>query len=143
MDVRCERCLTVYEFDDSQVGESGVTVKCTQCGNLFKVKKRSVTGELPLGAIAARNAAYVPPAATPPPQRTQRGVPDSRKNEEDVGHAPTLSPAAAPHRPQATTPAKASALPTRPAPSPPRAQTPPSVPRQPMPQAPRQPAAPP
>lgn len=40
MDVRCEKCLTVYEFDDAKVGEQGVTVKCTQCGHLFKVKRR-------------------------------------------------------------------------------------------------------
>ena len=43
MDVRCEKCMTVYEFDDSKVGEQGVTVKCTQCGNLFKVKRRERT----------------------------------------------------------------------------------------------------
>jgi predicted Zn finger-like uncharacterized protein len=82
MDVRCEKCMTVYEFDDSQVGENGVTVKCTQCGNLFKVKRRSTTAEHAMGAHAARSPAYIPPAApTPPPQpqapqrTTQRGVP--------------------------------------------------------------------
>ena len=40
MDVRCEKCMTVYEFDDSQVGENGVTVKCTTCGHVFRVKKK-------------------------------------------------------------------------------------------------------
>ena len=40
MDVRCEKCMTVYEFDDSKVGEQGVTVKCTTCGHVFKVKKQ-------------------------------------------------------------------------------------------------------
>lgn len=39
MDVRCEKCLTVYEFEDAQVGPQGVTVKCTQCGNLFRVTR--------------------------------------------------------------------------------------------------------
>jgi predicted Zn finger-like uncharacterized protein len=71
MDVRCEKCTTVYEFDDSKVGEQGVTVKCTQCGNLFKVKRREVTSELPLSSLTARSAAYTPPARdrtpTPPP----------------------------------------------------------------------------
>ncbi|HEX9102194.1 MAG TPA: zinc-ribbon domain-containing protein, partial [Polyangia bacterium] len=71
MDVRCEKCMTVYEFDDSKVGEQGVTVKCTQCGNLFKVKRRERTQELAMGAAAARSPAYVPPAATvPSTQRT-------------------------------------------------------------------------
>jgi len=76
MDVRCEKCLTVYDFDESQVGASGVTVKCTQCGNLFKVKRRESTGELPLGAAIARgNATPRPPAAAPsapmPPSPSQ------------------------------------------------------------------------
>src|SRR5690348_3415299 len=40
MEVKCERCLTVYEFEDAKVGPQGVTVKCSQCGHLFKVKRR-------------------------------------------------------------------------------------------------------
>ncbi len=63
MDVRCEKCLTVYEFDESQVGDQGVTVKCTQCGNLFKVKRRSTTAEMAYGA------------ATRAPKTTNRGIP--------------------------------------------------------------------
>src|SRR5262245_61306157 len=79
MDVRCEKCMTVYEFDDSQVGENGVTVKCTQCGNLFKVKRRSTTAELPLSSLgSARSPSYVPPSPSGPHpvgRSTQRGVP--------------------------------------------------------------------
>jgi predicted Zn finger-like uncharacterized protein len=40
MDVRCERCGTDYEFDESKVTDAGVTVKCANCGNLFKVRRR-------------------------------------------------------------------------------------------------------
>lgn len=40
MDVRCEKCHTEYELDDAKVTEAGVTVKCTSCGNLFKIKRR-------------------------------------------------------------------------------------------------------
>ena len=40
MDVKCERCGTEYEFDDARVTETGVNVKCTHCGHLFKVAKR-------------------------------------------------------------------------------------------------------
>ncbi|MGZ3405590.1 MAG: tetratricopeptide repeat protein [Polyangia bacterium] len=72
MDVRCEKCMTVYEFDDSKVGEQGVTVKCTQCGNLFKVKRRERTQETPMGAASARSAAYVQPAQSVP--STQRST---------------------------------------------------------------------
>lgn len=39
MDVRCDKCGTEYEFDEARIGASGVTVKCTACGFVFKVKK--------------------------------------------------------------------------------------------------------
>src|SRR5581483_5213519 len=85
MDVRCEKCLTIYEFDDAQVGPAGVTVKCTQCGNLFKVKRRD-TAEIQLGQAATRSPAYIPPApayiqpsntpSRPAPNRTTHaGIP--------------------------------------------------------------------
>lgn len=37
MDVTCERCGTEYLFDETLVSERGTAVKCTNCGNLFKV----------------------------------------------------------------------------------------------------------
>ncbi|MCK6551808.1 zinc-ribbon domain-containing protein, partial [Myxococcota bacterium] len=39
MDVRCEKCSTEYEFDEERVGANGVTVKCTACGYVFKVRR--------------------------------------------------------------------------------------------------------
>src|SRR5271168_2021478 len=45
MDVQCERCKTEYEFDDALVSERGTTVKCTNCGHQFKVRRPQ-----PLGA---------------------------------------------------------------------------------------------
>ena len=39
MDVRCSKCGTEYEFDDAKVTAAGVTVKCTNCGHVFKVKR--------------------------------------------------------------------------------------------------------
>jgi predicted Zn finger-like uncharacterized protein len=39
MDVRCEKCSTEYEFDENRVGANGVTVKCTACGFVFKVRR--------------------------------------------------------------------------------------------------------
>jgi predicted Zn finger-like uncharacterized protein len=41
MDIKCEKCGTEYEFDDSRVTEDGVTVKCSTCGHLFKIRKKS------------------------------------------------------------------------------------------------------
>lgn len=42
MDVTCERCGTEYDFDETLVSERGTTVKCTNCGHLFKVWKHGV-----------------------------------------------------------------------------------------------------
>src|SRR5882672_6899848 len=41
MDVSCPRCKTEYEFDDARVPENGVTVKCTSCNHVFRVRKKS------------------------------------------------------------------------------------------------------
>ena len=60
MDVRCEKCLTEYEFDDAKVTEAGVTVKCTTCGFVFKVKKRLAPAP---AAPAARSDEFSPDAA--------------------------------------------------------------------------------
>lgn len=40
MDVRCERCNTEYEFDDALVSGRGTTVKCTNCGHKFKIRRQ-------------------------------------------------------------------------------------------------------
>ncbi|WP_437278422.1 zinc-ribbon domain-containing protein [Sorangium sp. So ce375] len=45
MDVTCERCSTEYEFDDALVSERGTSVKCTNCGYQFKVRRTD--GALP------------------------------------------------------------------------------------------------
>lgn len=43
MDVQCERCQTEYEFDDALVSARGTTVRCTQCGHQFKVRRSDAT----------------------------------------------------------------------------------------------------
>src|ERR1700759_4975585 len=43
MDVRCEKCQTEYELDEARLKPGGVTVKCTNCGHMFKIRKRSNT----------------------------------------------------------------------------------------------------
>ncbi|MFN7697279.1 MAG: zinc-ribbon domain-containing protein, partial [Deltaproteobacteria bacterium] len=43
MDVTCERCGTEYEFDETLVSGRGTTVKCTNCGHLFKVYRQGET----------------------------------------------------------------------------------------------------
>src|SRR5512144_693163 len=43
MDVRCEKCQTEYELDEARLKPGGVTVKCTNCGHMFKIRKRTIT----------------------------------------------------------------------------------------------------
>jgi predicted Zn finger-like uncharacterized protein len=56
MDVRCEKCKTEYEFDDARISEAGVTVKCTSCGHVFKVKKRALVVTVPVRPEEAEGA---------------------------------------------------------------------------------------
>jgi predicted Zn finger-like uncharacterized protein len=44
MDVQCERCKTEYEFDDALVSGRGTTVRCTNCGHQFKVRRGDANG---------------------------------------------------------------------------------------------------
>src|SRR6266542_1746325 len=54
MDVRCEKCQTEYELDESRLKPGGVTVKCTNCGHMFKIRKRANTN---VGVAAAAGGA--------------------------------------------------------------------------------------
>ena len=48
MDVRCPRCQSEYELDDARVTDDGVTVKCSECAHVFRVKKKSLVMTLPV-----------------------------------------------------------------------------------------------
>ena len=43
MDVTCERCGTEYEFDETLLSGRGTSVKCTNCGHVFKVYPKGNT----------------------------------------------------------------------------------------------------
>ncbi len=80
MDVRCERCKAQYVFDDEQVTPSGLAVQCTNCGHLFKVKKKElvvtvavkpgeIEGEpMPASAAAPRVSGHAPADARSEPR---------------------------------------------------------------------------
>jgi predicted Zn finger-like uncharacterized protein len=57
MDVTCNRCDTVYEFEAGLIAPSGTTVKCTECGHLFKVYRPAPPHEPP-GESAARQRSW-------------------------------------------------------------------------------------
>src|SRR5215467_12834474 len=67
MDVRCEKCHTEYELEESKVTEAGVTVKCTSCGNLFKIKRKG-------GALTPAQAAPAEWIVKSPGQAKSEGL---------------------------------------------------------------------
>jgi predicted Zn finger-like uncharacterized protein len=102
MDVRCEKCRAQYVFDDEQVTPSGLTVQCTNCGHVFKVKKKELVvtvpvkpGEmqgapLPASAAAPRPGAHAP-SLPPPPDRAPTSL---------AGAPPVPTPHGEPERPR-------------------------------------------
>jgi predicted Zn finger-like uncharacterized protein len=54
MDVQCPKCSIEYEFDNEKITKDGVTVKCSSCGHIFKVRKTAVAASLPEPAKAER-----------------------------------------------------------------------------------------
>lgn len=74
MDVGCPSCKTEYELEDARVPDGGLTVKCTSCGHVFRVKRKSLAVTMPAtpheagGAVAVQRAraGVLPP---PPPPR--------------------------------------------------------------------------
>ncbi len=73
MDVRCEKCHTEYELDEARLKPGGVTVKCTNCGHMFKIRKRTITnvGTPPIvretGAVRGLPSSRLPPLQPGPP----------------------------------------------------------------------------
>ncbi|MFT3706110.1 MAG: zinc-ribbon domain-containing protein [Archangium sp.] len=61
MDVSCPRCQAEYELDDTRVTEDGVTVKCTSCQHVFRVKKKSLVVTLPVRPGDPQPGAQPPP----------------------------------------------------------------------------------
>jgi predicted Zn finger-like uncharacterized protein len=80
MDVRCERCRAQYVFDDEQVTPGGLTVQCTNCGHVFKVKVKELVvtvpvkpGEMEGQPIPATAAAPKPGGSAPHPPEHAAG----------------------------------------------------------------------
>ena len=70
MDVRCERCKTLYELDDARVSEAGTTVRCTTCGHVFRVRKKVLLMTEAVGS-GGESTAVPPPVAEKPPWRVR------------------------------------------------------------------------
>src|SRR5439155_2215753 len=103
MDVRCEKCQTEYELDESRLKPGGVTVKCTNCGHMFKIRKRSntnvgvpapaaeqrtkpISSRPPVTSSSATVASPAPTAASPNVSAPPDGSP---RASTDFGSGPT------------------------------------------------------
>ncbi len=101
MDVRCEKCNTEYELDEARLKPGGVTVKCTNCGHMFKIRKRSPTN---VGAAVETTRQAPRPVArnegsTDEPTRTGRPAPRADEPAPPRPTAPAPAPAPRPGRP--------------------------------------------
>jgi predicted Zn finger-like uncharacterized protein len=105
MEVRCERCKTQYELDDSRVSETGVTVQCTTCHHVFVVKKKALVvtmavkpgqqaqdAPVPLGGTPLAPPAGIRPLGTPISTAPPVGTASAAQGNGDA--ASVLPPAA-------------------------------------------------
>src|SRR5690349_19608637 len=87
MDVRCEKCQTEYELDESRLKPGGVTVKCTNCGHMFKIRRRATTN---VGVASAPSTLAAPPSTTANTAVGPRpGDSDAPLRVSDPGSGPT------------------------------------------------------
>jgi predicted Zn finger-like uncharacterized protein len=84
MDVRCERCRAQYVFDDDQVTAAGVTVQCTNCGHVFKVKKKELVVTVPVKPDEMEGVPMPATAAAPRPTATVPAAPPPAEPREPV-----------------------------------------------------------
>ncbi|HWO23815.1 MAG TPA: zinc-ribbon domain-containing protein, partial [Kofleriaceae bacterium] len=84
MDVRCEKCQTEYELDEARLKPGGVTVKCTNCGHMFKVRKREPTN---VGAAPSPAEPRARPSTSRSPMRAGYARPDSLLHDAETVHA--------------------------------------------------------
>ncbi len=88
MDVRCEKCQTEYELDESRLKPGGVTVKCTNCGHMFKIRKRANTN-VGVASSATPSAGTVTAVAPTPPAPDRARAPSKQPRADSVPAAPS------------------------------------------------------
>jgi predicted Zn finger-like uncharacterized protein len=81
MEVTCERCSTVYDFDDALVSERGTTVKCTTCSHQFKVRRAVAATGPDVWIIRTVDGREIEFAAL---RDLQAAIYDNRVTREDV-----------------------------------------------------------
>jgi predicted Zn finger-like uncharacterized protein len=80
MDVRCEKCGTEYELDENRLKPGGVTVKCTTCGHMFKIRKRAPTNVGVASPVPVSNRSARADAVPRPQTQTGAGSGPNDRN---------------------------------------------------------------
>jgi predicted Zn finger-like uncharacterized protein len=57
MDVRCPSCGTDYELDDARVPDTGLPVKCSKCGHVFRAVRPSPNAAGPAKVVTGIHSA--------------------------------------------------------------------------------------
>lgn len=89
MDVRCEKCGTEYELEESRLKPGGVTVKCTHCGHMFKIRKRTA------GASAEQPSTMLGMPKPPPPAPAKEPAKEPKKSAPVAASQPAAAAAGA------------------------------------------------
>jgi predicted Zn finger-like uncharacterized protein len=66
LNIRCERCSTTYELDDSLLAPEGSPVQCTKCQHVFTAVPPRTAGRTLIGVPAAPAPLPIAPARTAP-----------------------------------------------------------------------------
>ncbi len=92
MIVTCAQCGTQFRLDESQVGEKGVRVRCSQCANLFSVSRPAPSSPPPMPGASPLSLEIDlgPPAAlaqentVPQAQHTSAQPPKAPRETSDL-----------------------------------------------------------
>jgi predicted Zn finger-like uncharacterized protein len=125
--IRCERCSTMYELDESLLAPTGSEVQCTKCQHVFTAFPPKSAGRTLVGVPAqpqppaphpapAAPAPAAPPASAPAAQAAAPGpAPAAAPSKADgAGPRPVRTSTPAVYRPQAGAGASAAAVPRAP-----------------------------
>ncbi|MEW5738381.1 MAG: zinc-ribbon domain-containing protein [Myxococcota bacterium] len=96
MIVKCEQCQTRFKIPDDKVTDKGVKVRCTKCGNTFRVGKDGAPIGAAVGAPgspATQTFPAVPPVASSPSKPAMAGKSIQISGEPDPFSAFGLPPA--------------------------------------------------
>ncbi|HEY1098933.1 MAG TPA: zinc-ribbon domain-containing protein, partial [Myxococcota bacterium] len=97
MDVRCNRCGTEYELDEARVAVAGTTVKCSNCGHIFKV--------LPGGEVREGSGAHAASTRQPTSETRLPNVALSSMPSTNPGQATSTNASSLPSNVTTTPPA--------------------------------------